>query len=101
MSAALTGIYSVGSDLFVAHVGHSRCYLFRNGSLVQLTRDHTLGERRAISPHPIPIRRAIEDVTHLLTHAYSCRDCDLDAAGIRTDQERRIMTTTGLPQPRS
>jgi serine/threonine protein phosphatase PrpC len=69
MAAALTGIYSVGTDLFVAHVGHSRCYLFRDGLLVPLTRDHTLSERRAISPYPIPIGQAIEDASHLLTHA--------------------------------
>ena len=69
MAAALTGIYSVGTDLFVAHVGHARCYLFRDGLLVQLTRDHTLRERRAVSSHPIPIGQAIEDVTHILTHA--------------------------------
>ncbi len=67
MAATLTGIYSVGTDLFVAHVGHSRCYLFRDGVLVQLTRDQTLRERRAISPHPIPLGQAIEDVQHVLT----------------------------------
>src|SRR5262249_61139658 len=66
MAAALTGIYSVGTDLFVAHVGHSRCYMFRDGLLVSLTRDHTLRERRAISPYPIPIRHAIEDASHPL-----------------------------------
>ena len=69
MAATLTGIYSVGTDLFVAHVGHSRCYLFRNGELVQLTRDQTLRERLATSPHPIPVGQAIEDAQHLLTNA--------------------------------
>jgi protein phosphatase len=71
MAATLTGIYSVGSDLFVAHVGHSRCYLFRDGVLAQLTLDHTLRERLANTPYPypIPVGHAIEDVQHLLTHA--------------------------------
>jgi protein phosphatase len=69
MAATLTGLYSVGTDLFVAHVGHSRCYLFRNGLLVQLTRDDTLEEHRATSPHPIRIRRTVEDVRHVVTHA--------------------------------
>ena len=69
MAATLTGIYSVGTDLFVAHVGHSRCYLFRNGELVQLTRDQTLRERLATSPHPTSVGQAIEDAQHLLTNA--------------------------------
>jgi serine/threonine protein phosphatase PrpC len=69
MAATLTGIYSVGVDLFVAHVGHSRCYLFRSGLLVQLASDDTLQERRAVSPFPIPIGRPIDDGAHLLTEA--------------------------------
>jgi protein phosphatase len=71
MAATLTGIYSVGTDLFVAHVGHSRCYLFRDGVLAQLTLDHTLRERLANAPYPypIPVGQAIEDVKHILTHA--------------------------------
>ena len=31
MTTALTAAYSAGDDLFVAHVGHSRAYLFRDG----------------------------------------------------------------------
>ena len=76
MAAALTGIYSVGSDLFVAHVGHTRCYIFRDGQLVQLTRDQTLRERRAMSPHPIPVGQAIEDAQHILTDVVGGTDHD-------------------------
>ena len=42
MGTTLTMAYSSGSDLFVAHVGDSRCYLSRGGVLHQLTKDHTL-----------------------------------------------------------
>ena len=42
MGTTLTASYSFGADLFVLHVGDSRAYLFRNGELQQLTRDHTM-----------------------------------------------------------
>jgi protein phosphatase len=42
MGTTLTASYSFGDDLFVLHVGDSRAYLFREGRLQQLTRDHTI-----------------------------------------------------------
>jgi serine/threonine protein phosphatase PrpC len=47
MGTTLTGAYLVGGNLFVVHVGDSRCYLFREGHLQQLTRDHTLAQELA------------------------------------------------------
>jgi protein phosphatase len=44
MGTTLTMAYSVGLDLFVAHAGDSRAYLFHEGSLVQVTNDHTLAQ---------------------------------------------------------
>jgi len=42
MGTTLTMAYSVGPDLFLAHAGDSRAYLFHDGTLEQVTRDHTL-----------------------------------------------------------
>jgi len=42
MTTSLTALYVAGADLFFAHVGHSRAFLFRNGVLIQLTMEHTL-----------------------------------------------------------
>lgn len=47
MGTTLTGAYLVGGNLFVVHVGDSRCYLYRDSKLQQLTRDHTLAQELA------------------------------------------------------
>ena len=73
IATTLTAFHSVGADLFVTHVGHSRCYLFRNGELTQLTSDHTLRERLTIAPHPADVGEAMEDLKHILTDLIGAR----------------------------
>ena len=41
MATTITLGYFFHREVFVAHVGDSRCYLLRNGLLYRLTRDHT------------------------------------------------------------
>jgi PPM family protein phosphatase len=42
MGTTLTAAYVDDADLAIAHVGDSRAYLFRDGSLQRLTQDHSL-----------------------------------------------------------
>jgi PPM family protein phosphatase len=44
MGTTLTAVYLDESAIAVAHVGDSRAYLFRDGELSRLTRDHSLVE---------------------------------------------------------
>ena|SRR5436190_2258953 len=66
MGATLTAAYSAGDMLFLAHVGHSRAYLFRGGVLTQLTNDQTLRQRIAQSG-PGPFEAAANELDHVLT----------------------------------
>jgi serine/threonine protein phosphatase PrpC len=42
MGTTLVALLVQGDKVWVAHVGDSRCYRYRDGSLEQLTRDHSL-----------------------------------------------------------
>lgn len=42
MGTTITAAYVVGSTMYVVHAGDSRAYLYRQGVLEQVTRDHTL-----------------------------------------------------------
>jgi protein phosphatase len=69
MGTTLTGCYSFADDLFVFHIGDSRAYLYRNGKLNQLTRDHTVAQELA-DRGDIP-QEAVErhHLKHILTRS--------------------------------
>jgi protein phosphatase len=74
MATTMTAAFTAGDDLFLAHVGHSRAYVFRDGALTQLTSDQTLEQRLADSPPgPAPVQRATEDLRHILTETIGGR----------------------------
>src|SRR5215831_4148467 len=44
MGTTLTTALTLGDNLVIGHVGDSRAYLFRDGNLTQLTKDHTVAQ---------------------------------------------------------
>jgi len=101
MATSLTAVYIAGADLFFAHLGHSRAFLFRNGVLIQLTMEHTL--ERLISASAALRRARLE--------ARRPPEVATDAAGPRQDApevsiehvqlwsgDRVLMCTDGLSE---
>jgi PPM family protein phosphatase len=73
MGTTLTAAYLADDALLVAHVGHSRVYLFRHDRLTQLTRDQTLAQRILETGRPSPSEAAAHDLRHILTDAIGGR----------------------------
>jgi protein phosphatase len=69
MGTTLTLAYSLNRTLFVAHVGDSRCYLFRGGALHRITSDHTLVEELVRRGYLGPEDAAHHQWRHVITNA--------------------------------
>lgn len=48
MGTTFTALSLCGNDIHIAHVGDSRAYLLRNGTIMRLTMDHTLVEEMVL-----------------------------------------------------
>ena len=66
MATTMTVAWSLGSNLYVAHIGDSRAYLFHAGELQQLTRDHTLAQALADRGEITPEQVARNRLRHVL-----------------------------------
>jgi protein phosphatase len=68
MGTTLTLAYTLNDMLFVAHVGDSRCYLFRHDSLHRMTRDHNLVEELVRRGQLKPEEAATHHWRHVITN---------------------------------
>jgi PPM family protein phosphatase len=100
LEATLTCLVSGGKDLFFAHVGHSRAYIYRDGNLIQLTRDHTLARRRAEgTAHLMDMSGTASDLQHILTDALGAGEIDprIDVERLQlVDRDVVLLCSNGL-----
>jgi len=80
MGTTLTLAYSQNDELFVAHVGDSRCYMLRDRLLYRLTSDHTLVEDMIRRGHMRPEDAVQHQWRHVVTNAVGG-----DSAEVRVD----------------
>lgn len=96
----MTAVFGAGQDLFIAHVGHSRAYLSRDGVLVRLTHDHTVGPDRVdrVSVTPlVDVSTAARDLQHILTDTLGMSGPagpSIDIFQMRIDDDDRVLLCT-------
>src|SRR3954468_3579872 len=115
MGTTLTGALLASDEVSIVHVGDSRAYLFRDGELRQLTRDHSLveelrrrgqltSEEAEEHPQRSIITRALgpERDVELDVHTHQARNGDLFmlcsdglTSMVRQDRLQEIVAGTG------
>jgi protein phosphatase len=99
MGTTLTAAYSVGSDLFIIHIGDSRAYLYRKNELQQLTRDHTVAQAMADAGHIPPEAVRHHTKKNVLTNFLGGRHGKVkaDVRWLRiVDGDRLLLASDGL-----
>jgi len=99
MGTTLTVAYSFCADLFIAHVGDSRAYLFREGHIHRLTRDHTLAQQMAERGQIPPEAAARHRYRNVLTNVIGGRGGHLETEIQHfrlADRDRLLLCSDGL-----
>jgi PPM family protein phosphatase len=92
---------SLGSDLFLGHIGDSQAYLLRGGRLHQLTKDHTLAQALVDAGIAGPDDTATRAMRHVLTAALGANGEPADPQVQRlhlNDGDQLLLCTDGLSE---
>jgi protein phosphatase len=99
MGSTLTALVLLNGRAHVAHVGDSRAYLYRKGSLRQITRDHSLVRELADQGHIDPESALYSYHRNVLTRGLGLRDqveVDLYSVDDLSDGDLFLLTSDGL-----
>jgi serine/threonine protein phosphatase PrpC len=99
MGTTLTAVRSLGRDLLITHVGDSRAYLLRGGSLHRLTRDHTYAQLLVDTGQLAAGDAATSGHAHVLTNALggASAEVQVDTDHIMLDDgDRLLLCSDGL-----
>src|SRR5262245_44168747 len=102
MGTTLTVAYSLGLDVFIAHAGDSRAYLLHEGSIRQLTRDHTYVQRLVDAGRLSREAAAGHQLRNALTNVLGggSRSVEVDLKRLRiAPGDRLLLCSDGLTGP--
>ncbi|MDA8324330.1 MAG: protein phosphatase 2C domain-containing protein [Actinomycetota bacterium] len=99
MGTTLTAMLWSGSTAAICHIGDSRAYLLRQGSLYQVTRDHTFVQSLVDEGRIRPEEAATHPQRSLLLRALDGRnDADPDLSLLAAEEgDRILLCSDGLP----
>ena len=99
MGTTLTALLAEEGKAHIAHIGDSRAYLLRDGSLKQLTEDHTLVQRMVMEGKLLPEEAERHPQRSILTRALGVDD-DVEPDTMTLDPvlpgDRLLLCTDGL-----
>jgi serine/threonine protein phosphatase PrpC len=102
MGTTLTAFLFAGSRLGLLHIGDSRAYLLRDGTLTQITTDHTLVQKLVDEGRISEEEAGSHPQRSLITRALDGRDggvdLDLSVREVRAG-DRYLLCTDGLTGP--
>lgn len=99
LGTTLVMAYLLDRELFVAHVGDSRAYLWREGRLDQLTEDHSLAERVRKESGNDGADVDLSHLSHILVNAIGGdrQEPRVDGAWVRLQPgDRVVLASDGL-----
>ena len=101
MGTTLTAVVTEADKAYLAHVGDSRAYLLRDGSLQQLTEDHTLVQRMVREGRLTPEEAARHPQRSIITRALGVEE-EVPVDQLTLDihpGDRLLLCTDGLTGP--
>jgi protein phosphatase len=98
MGTTLTAVRLDGDSIELAHVGDSRAYLLRAGTLSKLTTDHTLVERMLRAGEITEAEAEVHPHKNVMTRALGTEeDVDVDEESVALeDGDRLLLCSDGL-----
>src|SRR6185503_365352 len=101
MGTTLTAVLTIGTEVFLAHLGDSRAYLLRGEKLHQLTKDHTLAQAMIDAGLAGAEDSATQAMRHVLTGALGTTGEPTDPHVQRlhlSDDDQLLLCTDGLSE---